>query len=382
MSRVTRLQFLILVLLVSFSCSDNSDSTYDSFQNNHQSEISFIDIDLNKIEFTDVPSSYLGQAKIANDTLFFVDQKFNRVLLFDQDLTYLGWKLEKGNGPNEIPISEINGFEKLSSGNFMFLGSTTDWHIFTSQFQKINTYVMENTRKRSDLREISATNPVIYSFVYPKLIVRESKNRLFFNIMVQHPEFNFIDTHNEYFEQSRVLSEMDIATGKTINIFGRFSPFYQKNGFTLNHVSLLNFDVSKVTGNFYLNFEADPLIYQFDEDFKPIQSFGEIGKDMNPNYIKLETIEDFQRAIDHERLTEHYFTWLEYVEDGDWLFRSYSLGESDEDGLQIFKGSTLVGDVKVPKGFRVIRKLGDSFISHPITDEVNDKMIIYKFKLG
>ena len=66
---------LLSILYLLISCSENSDNNYALFQNKHQSDISFLDIDLNKIEFTDLPSSYLGQAKIANDTLFFCGSK-------------------------------------------------------------------------------------------------------------------------------------------------------------------------------------------------------------------------------------------------------------------------------------------------------------------
>lgn len=369
----------------SFSCSINQQPVYDNFEYKTETDIIINSLETVQIEIETLPSSYIGQAKIANDTLYFVDQKFTRVISFDSKLNYLGWSLNKGNGPDEIAIGEIVGFEKMSNGNFMFLGGTTDWHTFTSQFEKLSYYIMENTRLRNKIKdtpnEVSPENPVIYSFVYPKLIVREFNNRLFYNIMVQHPKFNFIDTHNEYYENSRVLSEMDPETGKTISIFGRFSPAYQNNNFSLNQVSLLNFDVSKETGNFYLNFEADPIIYEFDSNFNPIVSYGKLGKEMKPSYKRIDTIEDFQREIDSQRQSAHYFTWLEHVEEGNWLFRSYSLGTDDEDGLQIYQGTKLVGDVKVPKGFRVLGKLEDTFISHPILDEQKDKMTFHTFKL-
>jgi hypothetical protein len=377
-------RFLFYFFLVVFlnSCTKKEANTYSSFEYLHRSNITLEHLNTSFIEFNDLPSSLIGQAKVSNDTLYFVDQKFTRVLIFDKNLNYLGWKLQKGNGINEIAIGEIDAFAKMSNGNFMFLGGLSDWHIFTSQFEKVGSYIMDNISKRESLRTVSPENPVIYSFVYPKLIVRESKNRIFFNIMAQHPEFNFLDNHNAYYEQSRVLSEMDPITGKTLSIFGRFSPFYKKNDFTLNHVSLLNFDVSEKTGHFYLNFEADPIIYEFDSNFKPIQSFGVLGKNMSPKYKKLATIEDFQKNVDLDRASTHYFTWLEYVEEDDLLFRSYSLGNSENDGLQIYKGNVLIADVSVPKGLKVLGKLGNSFISQPITDEVNDKMIFYTFRLN
>jgi len=366
-------------------CSKNNNTLYKDFEANHKTDISINKLDISSIHFDTLPSSYIGLSKITNDTLYFVDQKFTRVLSFDKELNYLGWNLTKGNGPDEIAIGGIDGFEKMGNGNFMFLGSNTDWHTFTSRFEKVSSYIMEKTKLRNENRdspnEVSPEDPIIYSFVYPKLIIREFDNRLFFNIMVQHPEFNFIHTHNEYYENSRVLSEMDPETGKTISIFGRFSPAYQSNNFTMNQVSLLNFDISKETGTFYLNFEADPVIYEFDSDFKPLTSYGILGKDMKPNYKRIDTIEDFQRENESQRKSTHYFTWLEYVEEGELLFRSYSLGNSNEDGLQIYKGNTLIGDVKVPKGFKVLGKLGSTFISHPILDEQNDKMTFHTFKL-
>lgn len=373
---------LIMACFLAIACNTKYQNNFGQFDHEPKSNISIGQLELNETVFEQLPSSYIGQAKIHQDTLYFVDQKFIRILKFDKDLNFLEWHLEKGNGPNDYSGGGIDGFEITHNGNFMFLGAATDWHIYDRSFKKLSSFIMENTKKRANLTTISPANPVIYSFVYPKLIVRESNGRLFFNIMVQHPDFNFIDTHKEYYLNARVLSEMNPESGVTQDIFGSFPPTYHDNDFTLNHVSLLNFDVSKTSGHFYLNFEADPTIYEYDSDFQPVRSFGITGNEMNYNYKKLDNIKDFQREIDKERDKAHFFTWLEYIEEEDLLFRSYSLGQNEQDGLQIYKGNILIGDVNVPKGLKIIGKLGDQFISHPISDEKNDRMIIYTFKLN
>ena len=140
------------------------------------------------------------------------------------------------------------------------------------------------------------------------------------------------------------------------------------------------FDIDN-KGDFYVSYEADTLIYVYDHDYKPITSFGYSGIDLDTEYMIIEDFETSRKNYRNMRNTKGFYKWLEYDSSG-LIFRSYSKGENNiADGLQIYKDYTLIGDVEVPKGFRVAGKIDNYFYSYIIIDEEKSNMRIYRFEL-
>ncbi len=156
---------------------------------------------------------------------------------------------------------------------------------------------------------------------------------------------------------------------------------YYTNSLDKAIFSTVNFDISQ-KGNFYVTYEADTLIYQYDKDYNEQVCFGFAGKNMDLDYVTINTLSESRKNWRNERQTKGYYNWLEYVDETGLLFRSYQKGETQStDGLQIYKDGVLLGDVSVPKGLRVMGYVAPYYYSYVIADEEHEVIYMYRFKL-
>ena len=73
---------------------------------------------------------------------------------------------------------------------------------------------------------------------------------------------------------------------------------------------------------------------------------------MDKEYVSVKSVEDIQSKGVAQYRTKGYYIWVEYIDELDYLFRSYSKGKKESsDGLQIYQDRTLIADIDVPKGF-------------------------------
>jgi len=157
---------------------------------------------------------------------------------------------------------------------------------------------------------------------------------------------------------------------------GAFSHIYGKY-----YSSYFSYDID-TDGNFYVSFEPDSLIYKFDHHFKPLKTFGIAGDEMNTKYTETKSIEQFKKLFHSERKTHGYYTWIEYVDETDLLFRAYQKGvHAATDGLQIYQDGVLIADVNVPKGMYIEGYIEPWYYSNAIIDEMDETMKVYRFKI-
>ena len=143
----------------------------------------------------------------------------------------------------------------------------------------------------------------------------------------------------------------------------------------------VNFDIDR-DGNFYVNFEADSMIYKYTLDQRPLVAFGHAGRNMDMDYMPIASLEQVNRDLGKNRLKKGYYGTVEYIDATGYLFRSYLKGaDAATDGLQIYKDGVLVGDVDVPKGFRVMGYNAPYYYSQVFEDEEAEKLTVYRFRL-
>jgi hypothetical protein len=71
---------------------------------------------------------------------------------------------------------------------------------------------------------------------------------------------------------------------------------------------------------------------------------------MDMDYREIKRHEEEVNIWNTEITEKGYYSWIEYFDKQDLLFRSYTKGSHSKfDGLQIYKGDTMIGDVDVPK---------------------------------
>jgi hypothetical protein len=364
---------IILLIILCYACNNKENCRYFILPESNAKTLKIHELSLDTFLLSPLESSYLGEICLKNDTILFVDKKFCWIFAFDSNGKFLRRYLGRGGGPMELNTGTIDGFGFLPNNSYIFIGGGNDFHIHNHHFEREKSFVVKY------LSEIGKRFH-IYTKTYEKLIVKTYDNFLYYNVVCEYPKFNFIKTPSSFFEEAYVIAKLDLSTGYIVDMLGGYSPAYWEYE-TKRQFSFTNFDIDK-DGNFYVNFEADSLIYVYDQNYQIKKSFGFQGKDMNLEYASLSTINDFRYNYRNEREKCGFYDWLTYDDASGLLFRSYRKGNwQPTDGLQIYDGTTLIGDVSVPKQFKVLGYIEPYFYAKATIDEDNERIVLYKFKL-
>lgn len=370
---------LQIIFILLMSCSNPKDAFFQSPVINDKN-IQLETLVLDSMLFDKIESTYLGFAEIVDNEIYFIDQRLCHVFIFDNEGNFLRRTMGKGRGPTEISTNVIDGYERLPKKGHFFLGGMLDCHIFNDNFERKSTYIMKKRPGANQPLDVTPDNPLIYTLVYNKLILKEHNGYMYLPIYIEQPTLNFVINSKSYYANSRVIAKMNLINGE-IEILGRTSPVYDSNP-ELRQFPWVIFDISN-NGEFYLSFEADSLIYVYDDNFNIKSAFGFRGRNMNDDYMDISvSVERFGENFMTQRKTCGYYDWIRYIDERDLLFRSYHRGaESQTDGLQIYKSKTLIADVDVPKGFRVMGYIEPYFYSSPIIDEYQQSIIALRFRI-
>ncbi|MBQ8069319.1 MAG: DUF4221 family protein [Bacteroidales bacterium] len=313
-------------------------------------------------------TSYIGYSAINSGSLFFADHLFGTLTQFDKEGLSLGPKILQGNGPSELPTIP-EGYTISDEGHHFFVGSSNDVYEFDENFNKVNNFFFYNKRimegnvyERSDF----------YTLFYGNLNLKINDGNMYMNVAGGNDALDA--TSRDFYKVSRIINKRDAKTGDIYGYLGRLSPSikymtaFQKDYFCINQ-----------EGEFVIAYEADDLMYVYDQDYKLKYSFGQPGRDMNRDYVELK-VDDFEDMLQNERDTKGRYTSLGIA--NGLVFRTYWTGlPEDKTRLQIYDGTTMIGDVDVPDGFKVLGYIAPYYYTEFICDEEAETMKLYRFKL-
>lgn len=317
-------------------------------------------------------TSWEGFSGMTEDKIFFVDRYAGRLYEVDGESGSTELRIREGRGPQELPIENVEGYTASHDGHHYFVGATRDLYIFDPTYNLIKN--ISFIAAESDSPEIDYNRDDYYSLVYEAIVLRPYKNHVYINVMSAGDDSNI--SNESWYDNSRIL--MSVSTeGSAHSIegyMGRVSPAVRY----MTAFYAMQYDLD-AEGNFYVSFEADPLVYVYDNDYRIQYSFGHPGKGMNTDYTE-GTPDNFGDLLDSEYANKGYYTSIKKV--GDLVFRSYRRGGADvPDGLQIYRGTTLVGDVEVPRGLKVMGYIAPYYYSEVVTDPENEAATLYRFRL-
>lgn len=369
--------FLILYIplfLLTSGCNEPSVKFPDV--RNEKPNIKVDTLMLSAILCEPIDASYVGSLYWANDSLLFLDTKFCALFIFDNNGKFIGQHLSQGPGPDELPTKNLTGYCHLRNGKHYLIGPSNDAYVFGTDFHKENFHLITRGNPVSENRY---DDSFFYTLSYPKLIIRDYEDKIYMNVYCEHPDLHMFNSYSKYVSYAHYLAEINSSTGLMDKVFGNYTPPYKKEN--TKQFTFVNYDIDRL-GNFYISLEADSLIYCYDNSFNPLLSFGYEGKYMDKSYMTLSSIREFRKESVSQRETHSYYTWLEYIDEREILFRSYQKDMKQlSDGLQIYEKNTLIGDLNVPKGFKVIGYSDPYFIGAIPVDEDNERITFYKFKL-
>ena len=364
-----KLLFIISGILAIYSCKSGRNFVIENERDIKYSQLIIDTINVN-IENT----SLSGEFMVDNENLYFIDSYSGILYRITSDGEVLDKALGLGRGPNEIPMQGPYAVT-IKDNDLLILGSTYDYYI-----SKDLTQVERKTVRVPDY-EASHKNYQAYTS-YSELL-RANSTTLFYNIYSERELSNPFEHSKDYFAKSHIIMAIDRSTGVPQPI-GNYSQYYMDNHSVFRHLFNITYDLDK-NSNFIVSYEADSLIYVFNEEFAPIKAFGFEGRNMDKNYTPtLPNIESVNEAYANDIVNKGkgvYYS-LEYIDETDMTFRCYKRGNhTDKNGLQIYKGHTLIADIDIPEGFKVIGYLSPYYIAQITSNELDEPLRFYRFKL-
>lgn len=342
---------------------------------NSEPEIRIQSLLLDSFSLGTVESSYVGMLNLSADTIYLIDKRLCRVFLFDKNGKYVSEALRVGSGPQDINSGIIDGYARIDDKDHLFIGPSNDCYLFDDSFNKQKLFIIDKgTRGENATFE----EPWIYTLCYENLIFKNYANYLYYNVFSEYEGLNFIDSPAEYFEKAHYLSKLNLQTGQVEEMLGKYPRIYTESR-GLKQYSFVNFDISK-KGNFYISFEADSLIYEYDESFTPLCAFGYPGRNLQLKEKNLFTFMDFADAYAACRKESGFYKGIKYVDETDMLFRVYKRSSVGY-GLQIYRDKVLIGDVDVPDNFEVLGYSSPNYYATTGVDEEKEEIMIYTFTL-
>lgn len=298
-------------------------------------------------------------------------------IYFDTAGIYQSKALGCGKGPNETLLGNIATHVFTKSGNLILMGHSDDVYSHDKDFRRKSGY-------RKARKQYNPEDPIpydsfeLYSMGYP-LICRSYDGKIFTNNSAEKKSFNYFETPDIFVDEYRCITEQNIEEKRTGRLLGRGMPDMFKGTSDKNYLfASLLFDIDE-NGYFYVTFMADQYIYKFDKDFNLVSKFGYEGSNMDKEYLSVTNPKEIRAKYDEQMDTKGYYTWLEFIDELNYLLRSYHKGgDHIYDGLQIYKDGVLIGDIEVPKGFKPSDYLAPYIYSQAISDYEKNELYLYK----
>ena len=379
MKFLTKLILLFPLLLINCSTPKPNESTEVLFLSPTKDNIcdfKLTSIDIESFSLDSVESSYIGFLEMNQDTVYLIDKRFCWIFRFTKDGRFIDRQLGLGEGPKENNCGIIEGYCYLQDGNWAFFNPGAGCNFFSNSFdrQKRLQILIEGSEENK-----SYENPRIYTKDYGFLILRQMGNYLYYNVVAwQYMAEDFISDTNYYFRNARILMKMNLKTGKVEQLLGGFPSHYEKKHAVFQQVS---FDINQKEECFFVSYDADSLIYCYDKDYKPLYAFGWQGQDMRVDY-RTYSIETTIKKRPQIRSEYSYYHDIKYIEELGLLFRPYKKSpDSEADGLQIYRGQTLIADVAVPKGMVVLGYSEPYVYGTTSMDGIRESVDMFRFKL-
>lgn len=371
---------LVLILYLT-ECTNRKDKSAFDIKPTSETNIGIDSLCLTTINLENIESSYEIESGIKENNIYVVDKYLCTLNYFDENGSLLSSHLGEGRAANETVIGQISGATFMENGEFVIFNPNGMYMVYNKNLLLDKFFQLQYIDNNSS--DGIYEDPIKYTHRYNRLTMRPHDGKIYFNVELAHPDANIVESGEKYLSDAYTIAELDIDANGYTSLLGKGYPHsYWDNPANKRILSASYFDIDK-QGHIYATYEADSTIYVFDKHENGISAFGRAGKDMNIDYVAVKNLKDARKHYGEERRRKGYYNWIEYVDETDVLFRSYQKSaDSPYDGLQIYKDGVLVGDVDVPKGFRVAGYVAPYYYSKVIPDEDNEKLKAYKFSIA
>ena len=376
---------IVLPLLFSglllFSCSNPENSFSAAKAVEKKPDNKYTEIKLDKLQLDSVYCSYTGVSSVdESGRIIYYDKYFNFVYTFDGNGKLIEKAIGKGRGPGETTIGQGAEAVFSTSGDMALVGSTLDFDYFRSDMKTHEYFSMYASYDRNST---APDNFDTYTYQWDNFVGRLRDDILYIAAVSDRDEYSYFTTPDDYIKQSYRIGCIDLIKKENMPMLVKgFPEMYIQHPDRYSSFQNSLFDISD-NGRIYLGFESDSHLYECDKDGKPVFSFGFEGRDIQNDYIPGLGFDDDSNYYLKNREEKGYYSWLEYIDETGMLFRSYVKGQDAQtDGLQVYRSDkTMIADVDVPKGFKVLGYIEPYYYSQVAEDSEQGKLSVYRFKL-
>ncbi|MDR3235314.1 MAG: hypothetical protein LBT48_01105 [Prevotellaceae bacterium] len=375
---------IALCLLVLLSCSHEKEgATLFPKPDGSRIAIKYTQLHVDTIRLNDegVECSLSGFSGVNHDgDYYFVDSRLCRYYVFDVNGNFKKYHLGYGPGPKETTAG-IELCCMLPDTSLFMLGTRIDYLVYDKNFDKKTHFMSHHSHiTASDVPDLSAD----WRTYSHDVICRTYNNKIYIGMFSEHSEFNYLENTKAYLKKSNHILEADLASEHVGKMYATgYPPIYHEHPYDYSVYSYrINFDIDR-TGNFYVSYEADSLIYKYDSDYNPLCSFGYAGTNIRMKISSVSGYSGMKNYFKTDIMNNGFYDWLEYVDETGLLFRSYKKGSHEaSDGLQIYSDTGLLADVAVPKDLKVAGYVAPYYYSQAIADPEKETLTVYRFKLS
>lgn len=375
-----KISYLCLYLGILFSsCGNNNSNKIYKNEYTHKVNIKYTEFKCKKYKLKGFDSSGVGKIVINNNKILYMDDIFNVVYRCNLKGYFENIVVERGKGPKDIIGC---GYYTKTKSNYFFITKNGAVSKMNKSWEREKVYMI-NLPIKHTVEEITYNPSLEYTGIYE--LNMESKNicdydsdNLLIPIITDHFKINGFGTNSDkFYKESYMFGIMNKNTGEVNRMIGHRSDIYLKKKYIPNFNW---FSFTKINNRIYVSFAADPKIQIMDLDGKNVARFGIKGKDMNTNYRETKIPQIALDNCSRDLVEFDYYRNLKFIPETNLLFRTYKKQLKDKDGMQIYKNKTLIGDVNVPLGFRIVGYAKGKYYAQGKSR--NDDIIFYSFTLN
>ena len=322
--------------------------------------------------------SPVGYLQMMGSEILFLERESGLLRIYDTLGRFIDKKLGFGRSRNEIMGSEVTAFGLGTNLKEYLIFDDLCYFVFDSNYILKKRGITESRVHSTPQSKVHGNNPGIYTWNYRNPIVKMYNDVIFRNVNISSL-IHLVEEKEKYFSEGRTLMTINQGTGKVDRVFAEYPETYLQHNLCAFYSGCFDIDMN---GFLFMSYEADSLIYQYDQKLRQIRTFGFSGNNMARDFRKILPGEDLGEQITEARLKNGFYKQIKCY-NSHIVLRLYTRGTCDSlyDGLQIYEGTNLIGDVCVPKDFRIIGTCNNSIYFYRECPEEN-VIIIAKASLS
>ena len=319
---------------------------------------------------------------IYGDRLFYVDKQQVYVKYFDTTGSFIERKFARGRGPNEL-LGPPVFFGHTTEDEMIYIDGNWFFHRFNVDGEELYSHhflddiIFSNSDWQDLLQNPDPENVMMYEIEFQYRTFAFYRDWIIIPITTEHISYNGFDKMShakEFYKHSYTLGAFNRQTFFQERFFGHYPLVYRKK-------IIPNFMTNCVAADedyLYVSYEADPLLYAYNDRLELTFAFGFEGEGMKTNYPETSSVEQAMEQLKTQRKSYDYYGMIHY--EFPYLFRNYTSRGAIH--FQVYENSNLVGDINTGrKEFQLIGYIAPYYYACIACDIDHEQYRIIRFHL-